>query len=187
MLRRLVVGIMLAVFSSSALAVDPLTLILLRMLRNPIINAAAENIYERLTAPPEPAGPIIFAPQMYGIEETELRSVIDEGFVYLSAGQREQTFEGLKRILSDPNNATMRPQIIAELRIKATAVRQAHDALRSLPRAQKRLIALEVRDEYRKLEPEERREMLAVMQSGVVPIPRDLTDMILDELGSVQR
>ncbi len=187
MLRRLVVGIMLAVLSSSALAVDPLTLILLRMLRNQIVNRAAESIYDNLTAPPAPAGPVIFAPQLYGIEEDELRSVIDEGFVYLSSAQREQTFDGLKRILSDPNNATMRPQIITELRVKAAAVRQAHDALRSLPRAQKRLIAVEVRDEYRKLEPDERRELLAVLQSGVVPIPRELNEMILDELGSVQR
>ena len=187
MLRRIVVGLLLAVFSSTALAVDPLTLILLRYLRNQIITHAAEAIYDRLTAPqPEPQGPVIsFAPR-YDDDE-RLRSLIDEGFVYLSASQREEAFLGVKRVLADPKNADVRFQIVEALRVRAGAVRQAHDALRNLSRDQKRLIAVEAREEYRKLPPEERHEMLTAAQSGVMPIPRDLNEMILAEFRSVER
>src|SRR5688572_3389555 len=102
MLRRIVVGLLLAVFSSTALAIDPLTLILLRYLRNQIITHAADAIYDRLTAPePEPSGPVIsFAPRYD--DDARLRSLIDEGFVYLSASQREEAFLGVKRVLADP-------------------------------------------------------------------------------------
>jgi len=186
MLCRVVVGIMLAIYSSAALAVDPLTLFLLRMLRSQLITNAAEDIYTRLTTPEPPSFAVVPA-QPHDSGDAELRTLIDEGFLHLSRAQREEVFVSAQRILADPKHAAMRADILAELRVKATAVRQAHDHLSKLPQRDKRLIATEVREEYRKLEPNDRHEMLAVLQSGVVPIPRELNDMILEELRSVQR
>jgi hypothetical protein len=185
MLRRFAVGIVLAIFSSAALAVDPLTLILLRMLRSQIITNAAENVYERLTAPEQPT--VIVPGPAFDSGDAELRTLIDEGFLHLSRSQREEVFVSVKRILDDPKHAALRGDIFEELRVKASAVRQAHDHLSKLPRQDKRLLVAEVRDEYRKLEAEDRRQMLAALESGVVPIPRELNDMILEELRSVQR
>ena len=46
MLRQGVIGMVLALQSWTALAADPLTLILLRLLRDQIITAAAKAAYE---------------------------------------------------------------------------------------------------------------------------------------------
>ena len=185
MLRRIVVGVLLAISSSAALAVDPLTLILLRIVRDQIITAAAEAAYDRLQEPKPQAGPIVFPAHPYDLDDAKLRALIEEGFVHLTSAQREEVFASVKRILADPKNASMRFHIIEELALKASAVRQAHEQMNTLSQVRKRAIANEAREEYRKLKPEERQQMLAVLQSGVMPIPRDLNDMILAEFRSV--
>ena len=184
MLRRIVVGVLLAISSSAALAVDPLTLILLRILRDQIITAAAEAAYNKLTEKPPP-GPIVYPAHPYDLDDARLHTLIVEGFVHLDRAQREEVFVSVKRILADPKNAAIRLHIIEELALKASAVRQAHENLNNLSYDRKRLVASEAREEYRKLEPEERRQMLDVLQSGVMPIPRDLNDMMLAEFRSV--
>jgi len=184
MLRRVVFGILLAISSSAALAVDPLTLILLRILRDQIITAAAEAAYNKLTEKPPP-GPLVYPAHPYDLDDAKLRTLIVEGFVHLDRAQREEVFVSVKRILADPQNAAIRFHIIEELALKASAVRQAHENLNNLSYDRKRLVASEAREEYRKLAPEERRQMLDVLQSGVMPIPRDLNDMILAEFRSV--
>jgi hypothetical protein len=184
-LRRIVIGGLLAISSSAAFAADPLTLILLRILRDQIITAAAEAAYERLQEPERPAGPIVFPAHPYDLDDARLRTLIEEGFVHLSSAQRDEVFASVKRILADPRNAPMRFHIIEELALKASAVRQAHEQLNTLSDVRKRALATEAREEYRKLAPEERQQMLAVLQSGVMPIPRDLNDMILTEFRSV--
>jgi len=186
MLRRGVIGVVLAIWSSVAIAADPLTLILLRLLRDQIITAAAQAAYESAQAPKPPAGPIIFPAHPYDLDDRKLRTLIDEGFVHLTAAQRDEVFASVKRILSDPKNAGVRFHIIEELALKASAVRQAHEQLNNLSDARKRLIATEARGEYERLQAGERKQMLAVLESGVVPIPRDLNNMILAEFRSVQ-
>ena len=185
MLRRGVIGVVLAVWSSVAVAADPLTLILLRLLRDQIITAAAQAAYESMQAPSKPPGPIVFPAHPYDIDDGKLRTLIDEGFVHLTAAQRDEVLASVKRILSDPKNAGIRLHIIEELALKASAVRQAHEQLNSLSDARKRLIATEAREAYLALAADERRQMLDVLQSGVVPIPRDLNAMILAEFRSV--
>jgi hypothetical protein len=184
MLRRIVIGGLLAISSSAALAVDPLTLILLRILRDQIITAAAEAAYDKLQEP-KPRGPIVFPAHPYDLDDAKLRTLIEEGFVHLTRAQRDEVFASVQRILADPKNAPMRFHIIEELALKASAVRQAHEQLNTLSDVRKRAIATEAREEYRKLASEERQQMLGVLQSGVMPIPRDLNDMILVEFRSV--
>lgn len=186
MLRRGLIGLVLAIWSSVAVAADPLTLILLRLLRDQIITAAARAAYESAqqaaSAPPAPAVPL---PHPYDLDDRKLRVLIDEGFVHLTTAQRDEVFAGVKRILDDPKNSVIRLQIIEELALKASAVRQAHEQLNNLPDERKRAIVNEAREAYVALPAEEREHMIAVLASGVAPIPRDLNEMMLAEFRSV--
>jgi hypothetical protein len=177
----------LAVFSSAAIATDPLTLILLRLLRDQIISSSIEAAIESNTeSASQKLKPLLFPQAPYDLGDEKLRALIDEGFVHLTAAQREEVFVSLKRALADPKNASARPVIIHELALKASALRQAHEHLNNLSFGDKRNIVVQAREEYVKLPEEERLQMLQVLQSGIAPIPRDLNDMILAEFRAAQ-
>jgi len=184
-IRRRLICLLLALWPSVVFAVDPLTLFLLRVLRDQVISSGVEAAIDGAQRS-EPQSVLVIPRAPWDLDDPTLRTLIDEGFVHLSPAQREEVFASVKRILSDPKNAAMRPYITQELAIKASAVRQAHEQLTNLSQAQKRVIAAEARTEYEKLPPDERRQMYQVLQSGVVPLPRDLNEMILTEFGSVQ-
>jgi hypothetical protein len=182
-MRRGLVCLLLAFLPSVSFAAEPLTMLLLGILRHQVATAVQDAI-ER--AQREKERPAVVVPRSpYDLGDHELRMLIDEGFVHLSRGQRDEVFAGVKRILADPANAAARPLIIQELAIKASAVRQAHEELASLSTAEKRAIVAQIRDEYEKLSREERVLMLEVLQSGVAPLPRDLNEMILAEFRRV--
>jgi hypothetical protein len=177
----------LAVFSSAAIATDPLTLILLRLLRDQIVSSSIEAAIESNTeSASQKLKPLLFPQAPYDLGDEKLRALIDEGFVHLTAAQREEVFVSLKRALADPKNAAARPVIIHELALKASALRQAHEHLNNLSFGDKRNIVVQAREEYVKLSEEERLQMLQVLQSGIAPIPRDLNDMILAEFRAAQ-
>lgn len=170
-----------------AAAADPLTLILLRMLRDQVISSSIQSAVEGAAQnAPRKVEPIIIPPAPHDLGDEKLRALINEGFVHLTAAQREEVFTSIKRALADPQHAAARPVIIQELALKASAVRQAHEHLNNLSQGDKRSIATQAREEYVKLPEEERLQMIQVLQSGVVPIPRDLNDMILAEFRSAQ-
>jgi hypothetical protein len=191
-LRRLLASALLAAVSAAAsataAAADPLTLILLRMLRDQVISSSIQSAVEGASSgAPKKTEPTIIIPQApYDLGDEKLRALINEGFVHLTAAQREEVFTSVKRALADPQHAAARPVIIQELALKASAVRQAHEHLNNLSQGDKRIIATQAREEYVKLPEEERLQMIQVLQSGVVPIPRDLNDMILAEFRSAQ-
>jgi len=183
---RCLIGLLLVIWSSASFAVEPLTLILLRVLRDQIISSTAQAAIEGAQSGSERPRVVVLPPSQYALEDHQLRALIDEGFVHLTPMQREEVHAGLKRALADPRNAHLRPMIIQELALKASAVRQAHEQLNNLSYGDKKAIAGQARDAYASLAPEERRQMIQVLQSGIAPIPRDLNDMILAEFGSVQ-
>jgi pyruvate-formate lyase-activating enzyme len=183
-MRRGLVCVLLAIWPSVSLAADPLTLLLLRFMRDKIISSAIESAVEQAQRS-EPARPLIIPRAPYDLNDRELKALIDEGFVHLSDAQREEVYASVKRMLADPKNAALRPLLVQELAVKASAVRQAHEQLAGLSPERKKTIATEAREEYEKLPPEERQQMIEVLRSGVVPIPRDLNDMILAEFSSV--
>lgn len=186
-LRCLIVGLMLAVWSSAAVATDPITLILLRLLRDQIVSSSIETAIEQGSdSAPKKVAPLLFPQAPYDLGDEKLRALIDEGFVHLTAAQREEVFVSLKRALADPKNAAARPVIINELALKASALRQAHEHLNNLSFGDKRNIVTQAREEYVKLPEEERLQMIQVLQSGIAPIPRDLNDMMLAEFRSAQ-
>ena len=185
MIRRRLICLLLALWPSVVFAVDPLTLFLLRMLRDQIISSGIEAAIEGAQRN-ERQSTLVIPPAPYDLDDQKLRALIDEGFVHLSSAQRDEVFVGVKRILSNPENAAIRPYLVQELAVKASAVRQAHEQLANLSQTQKRAIVAEARAEYEKLPPDERQQMFQVLQSGVAPLPRDLSEMILAEFGSVQ-
>lgn len=182
---RCLIGLLLMVWSSASFALEPLSLLLLRVLRDQIISSSAQAAIEGAQSGSERPGAAVLPPPPYALEDHKLRALIDEGFVHLTPTQREEVFASLKRALADPKNAHLRPMIIQELAQKASAVRQAHEQLNNLSDEDKKIIVSQARDEYASLPPAERSRMLQVLRSGIAPIPRDLNDMILAEFSQV--
>ena len=106
--------------------------------------------------------------------------------MHLSAAQRNEVYESVRRILLDPENAYDAPAIIADLAMKASAVRQAHEPLNNLSAARKQSIVTEARTEYEKMPPATREELAEVLRLRMAPTPADLTDMILAEFDRVR-
>ena len=187
MLRRILIGLLLLTWSSASFALDPLTLVLLRVLRDQIITHSAQTAYEGMQSDDKDRKVIVVPPPSpYALEDSKLRALIDEGFVYLTPAQRDEVYVSVQRALADPKNANLRPMIVQELALKASAVRQAIEQLNNLSENQKQTIISQAREEYLKLNPEERRLMVQVLQSGMAPIPRELNDRMLAEFGNVQ-
>lgn len=189
--RRAAAAVALALFCLPAHAADPLTILLLRLLRDKIISAGIESAVERGGAlssspPPDSPSPPGTIGLTYGLDHAQLRQLIDEGFVHLSASQRAEVYESVRRILADPKNAADVPAIIADLAIKASAVRQAHEQLSLLSATRKRQIAAEARGEYERMAPDTRDQMASVLRQRLVPLPADLNEMILSEFDSVR-
>jgi len=176
--RGVFVTLLTMVMSAPAYAVEPLTLFLLRMLRDQIATSVIESAVNSASRPPPPrVSPALAG--VHGIDEAQLRGLIDAGFVHLSAAQRAEVYASLTAMLADPKNALARPLIIEQLAQKASAVRGAHEQLALLSAEQKRAIVADARAEYERLRPEERDQLLRLLQSRVAPIPRDLNDQML--------
>lgn len=185
--RGVFITLLLATVAVPAHAADPLTLFLLKMLRDQMATSVLESAYN--SVPPasvKQAAPAALA-GVHGVSEEQLRMLVDAGFVHLTATQRNEVYASLIRMMADPKNALARPLIIEELALKASAVRGAHERLANLGEAQKRLIAADARSEFERLPAEERTQMLQLLQARVAPIPRDLNDLILAEFSAVQR
>lgn len=182
--RGVFITLLLAMATGSAQAADPLSLFLLKMLRDQLATSVLESAYES-ARPPVAAGPSALD-GVHGVTEAQLRQLVDTGFVHLTAAQRAEVHASLMRMLSDPNNALARPLIIEELARKASAVRGVHERLARMNAEEKREIALNVRAEYERLPAEERGQLLQMLRSGMAPIPRDLNDLILAECSAVR-
>jgi hypothetical protein len=183
--RRGVFVTLLATAVLPAHAADPLTMYLLKILRDQLATSALESAVNSIPPPTPPQAQSALA-GVYGVSEEQLRMLVDTGFVHLSAAQRAEIHASLMRMLADPQNALARPLIIEELAMKAAAVRGAHERLLLLTMAQKRAIAADARGEYERLPAQEREQMLQLLQSRVAPIPRELNDLILAEFSAVQ-
>lgn len=178
--RGVGVTLLLAAVTVPAHAAEPLTLFLLKMLRDQIATSVIESAVNSAVRPTAKA-PVV-APALagvYGVDEAQLRGLIDTGFVHLSSAQRDEVYASLTRMLADPKNALARPLIIEQLAQRASAVRSAHEQLAQLSNTQKRAIVADARAEYERLRPEERDQLVQLLRSGVAPIPRDLNDQML--------
>ncbi len=178
--RGVFITLLLAAGAAPAHAAEPLTLFLLKLLRDQMISSAVESAVDGIPAAAQPPAPAALT-GVYGVSEEQLRALIDTGFVYLTPAQRAEVYANLTRMLADPKNALARPLIIEELALKASAVRGAHERLAALTEAEKRAIAADARAEYERLPAAERDRLVRLLQTRVTPIPRDLNDLILAE------
>src|SRR5687767_5300025 len=146
------IGAMCMGWFTAAAAVDPLVLFLLRMIRDTAISSAVQAGVESMTAKPE-SQPVAI-PRLAPLPQSEgqwLRGLIDESFIHLSVGQREELHASLTRMLSDPRYAQSRSTILAEFTGQAIALRDAHMRLAGLTPDQMKAIAVEARREYERL------------------------------------
>jgi hypothetical protein len=180
MIRRLQRAVLLALLlavAAPAAAADPIVMLLLGIAREMVFNA----VRERMMAPSEPEPP----PSLYPgttVEPTQLRRLIDEGFSYLSSGQREEVFDSLHASLMDPKNAGVRASMIEYFADRAMAMRAAQDRLASLSGSEKSRLADEFRQQVADLSPEETAQLAELLRRQVLPVPRDLNDMLLAQL-----
>ena len=186
--RTAVVAVMLASLVlpvAPAHALDPLTLILLRLVRDKVISAGLESAAEHASKASCAVAPSV-AGLPLGMNDTQLRRLINEGFIHLSYEQRGEVFSSVRQILMDPANAADGPGIVADLALKAAGVRQAIESISRLSPERKREIAREAGEEYMKLPPGTRDDLTDVLRKRVVPLPDDLNAQILAEIDRVK-
>lgn len=185
-IRVAVLGLALASYANAALAADPLTLFLLRMLRDQVLSSVVEA---GVTGSQQPAAPGVAAiPRASPEAPTEglwLKGLIDESFVHLSAPQREELHASLMRMLADSKNAPLRSEIITEFTRQAVAMRDAHRQLSRLSESDMKVIAAEARQEFQRLPQDQRQQLMQALQHGVPGLPRALHDLMLAEFASV--
>lgn len=184
--RGVIITLLLATAAVPAHAADPLTLYLLKILRDQMASSVLESAVNSVPQPVKPPAQSALT-GVHGVSEEQLRMLVDAGFVHLTATQRAEIHASLMRMLADPKNALARPLIIEELAMKASAVRGAHERLLALTATEQRAIAVDARAEYERLPAQEREQMLQLLQARVAPIPRELNDLILAEFNAVQR
>lgn len=188
MLRCLICVLLLG--SASAAYADPVLLLLLRMIRDQAITNSLEAGYNSMQRLPAPAPPtygyaLPTAPVPHGSDEQHVRTVIDENFLHLLKEQRDAVFAGVQKMLDNPRYAQMRSQIVAEFTLKARAVGDGYRALDRLSYAEKRALAQRAKEEFRRLTSEQRGQLREILQAGILPVPRDLGEIMLSEFNSI--
>lgn len=187
---RCIVALVLMCFTSVA-AADPVLLLLLRFARDRALSASFEagvtSLQQQNSTIPSPVYGFALPtpPVAFGQEEQEIRTLLDENFLHLSRSQRDEVFVALQKILRDPQNAREKPRLVGEFAVTARAVRESYRGLESLSYAEKKSLAQQAKEEYRQLPESERRQLLDVLQSGSLPVPRDLRDIMLAEFRNV--
>lgn len=175
-------------WSGAAAAIDPVTLILLRMLRDKVVLRLADAAVERALRPDEPTPFASVPPPLPGIppstmpEPERMRFLVDRNFTYLSGGERNRVYDALMAALNDPAHAHQRGEIIASFTQTAIAVGEAQRLLDRLTAREKREIAAAAADAYQALSPADQAEMLRVLRAREAPIPQDLNGMMLQAM-----
>lgn len=161
-----------------AIAADPILMLLLSVAREIAFNAARE----RLTAPAKPAVEVTTYPGTR-VEPVHVRRMVDEAFSYLSETQRQEVFDSLHAGLMDPKNAAVRSSMIDYFADRAFAVREAHNRLANLSQPEKARLAAEFKQQVAGLSGEETAQLADLLRRNVLPVPSDLTEMLLAALG----
>jgi hypothetical protein len=175
-------------YAPAAWAVDPLTLFLLRMLRDQTVSSSIEAGMDASQKRPGLDGtaalPMLPPPQPTS-ESQQLKATIDESFVHLRPQQRAELHASLTGMLNDPKNASSRDAILAEFNAQAQALRDSQRMLSRLSEADMRAIAADARVEYERLPGDQRQQLLQALQRGVPGMPKTLQDVMLAEFGNV--
>lgn len=180
--RSILAGLVFCLVPAPGFAADPLTLFLLRMLRDQAITSVIESGVGASQQAPAARPPVLL---QLSDESRRLKALIDESFVHLSPRQREELHASLQRMLADPKNGPMRAEIVGVFTQQAVAMRDAHQHVARLTEADMRLIAADARAEFSKLPPAERQQMLQALRHGIPGLPRTLGDLMLAEFDNM--
>lgn len=165
----------------SAYAVDPILMFL--------IGAARQALEARATASVQAAPASGAAAKNYPgttVEPDQLRQLIDASFGYLSERQRAEVFDSLHAALMDPKNAPRRAALIEYFADRALAVRAAQLRLAQLSAREKQALATQFRQAIAELPDEERKQLFALLDNGLLPLPADLNQLLLAELSAAK-
>ncbi len=168
-----VIALVFALAAAPATAFDPLTLMVLRMLRDHALSAGLESVL----SPPE-AQPAVPAPPG---NPHDLNALVNESFPQLDPSQRLAVRERLEAVLNDPEYAGQRELILDQFIEAASAAKRTHQALARLSAGQKREIAARAAAAYRTQDPQALQQAIAVLRSSAAPIPSDLRELMLAE------
>jgi hypothetical protein len=180
-IQKAVLFALLLGVAAPAAAADPILMLLLGVAREMIFNAVREHVMAPRDAEPLPAATVYPGTV---VEPAHVRRLVDEGFGYLSRGQREEVYESLHATLMDPKNAAVRGSMIEYFAERAVAMRDAQERLASLSQAEKARLAAEFAKHIAVLPPEEVAQLVELLRRQVLPVPRDLNDMLLAELAA---
>ena len=164
--------------AAPAFAADPILMLLLSVAREVIFSAARDRPATR----PEPAPRVDVYPGTV-VQPAHVRRLVDEGFGYLTDAQRDEVYESLHRTLMDPKNAAVRSSMIDYFADRAFAVREAHNRLANLSQPEKARLAAEFKQQVAGLSGEETAQLADLLRRNVLPVPSDLTEMLLAALG----
>ena len=172
--RAAVTALALALCAPPASALDPLSLFLLRILRDQTISSSIESGVAASQRPDadRPAPPFSFAPLQATSESQQLKMTIDESFIHLGSQQRAELHASLMRILNDPKNAGVRDGILSEFKAQALALRNSQRMLSRLSESDMKVVAASARSEFEKLPADQRQQLLQALQNGVPGMPR---------------
>jgi hypothetical protein len=177
-LRRLAFLSFIAAWPCAASA-DPLVFFLMSAAKE-IAFSAVKNAAATAQAA-TPAAPAATYPGT-AVEPETLRRVIDDSFSYLSSTQRGEIFESLNTMLLDPKLGPTRATMIEYFLHKALAVRSAQIELGKLSYAEKERLAVQFKLETAELPEEDRRQLMALLEQNLLPVPADLNQLLLAQL-----
>lgn len=187
--RTAIPALVLLLCAPAAWAIDPLTLFLLRMLRDQTVSSSIEAGMDASQKRPGLDGTTATLPSLPPPpptnESQQLKATIDESFVHLGPQQRADLHASLMGMLNDPRNASSRDAILTEFNAQAQALRNSQRMLSRLSEADMRAIAAEARVEYERLPGDQRQQLLQALQRGVPGMPKTLQDVMLAEFSSV--
>ena len=187
---RWLVCVVLLLCSSAAYSIDPILLLLVRMMRDHAVSASVEAGVNSLRQAAPPQAPkfgygLPNAPEPQANSEQRLRTLIDESLLHLSTVQRDAVFAAMQKVLNDPQYSQLSSQILAEFTLTARALREGYLQLDRLSYSQKKALVLQAREEFQRLPAGQRQHLHELLQSGLLPVPRDINEIMLAEFDFV--
>jgi len=157
-------------------AADPVLMFLLGVARQ-IVESHASRPPGEVDPVPMPDMSLVYPGTT--VEPDHIRRLIDDSFTYLSPEQRREIFDALNAALMNPKNAAVRGAMIEYFATQALTVRAAQQQLAQMSYRDKERVAEDFRRDLPTLSPEDREVLGKLLRDGLLPVPRDLNQLLL--------
>lgn len=175
-------GVMLPV--APACAGDPVLMFVLGFAKNLLDSAVSAN--QKRAPEPVTVAPVLPHKPAAAMTEADLRALVDASFMHLSAKQRRELIDGLERTLADPANSSQRESIIHQFVSVARQIQFTHAQLNRLSQDEKHALAELFAANFGRLDSGDRQAVLDQLRARALPLPADLSEMMLSALASVR-